>query len=53
MGSMIGSGIFRVPAETLQAAGGSVGLALSIWVLGGVLSLLGALTYAAAREAGA
>src|SRR5262245_9223808 len=46
IGTVIGSGIFRVPAETLQAAGGSAGLALSVWVLGGVLSLLGALTYA-------
>ena len=46
VGTVIGSGIFVVPAETLRESGGSAGLALSVWVVGGVLSLLGALTYA-------
>jgi len=46
IGNVIGSGIFLVPAETLRAAGGSTAAALMVWVLGGVLCLLGALTYA-------
>jgi basic amino acid/polyamine antiporter, APA family len=46
IGSVIGSGIFIVPGAVLRLTGGSVGLALSVWLLGGALSLLGALTYA-------
>jgi len=46
IGSVIGSGIFLVPGLVLRDAGGSVGLALLIWILGGALSYLGALTYA-------
>ncbi len=46
IGAVIGSGIFLVPGGVLQQTGGSVGLALLVWVIGGVLSLLGALTYA-------
>ena len=46
VGTVIGSGIFIVPAETLRLSGGSAGVALCVWILGGVLSLLGALTYA-------
>jgi amino acid transporter len=45
MGTVIGSGIFLVPGTVLQAVNKSVPLALSVWLLGGVLSLLGALTY--------
>jgi APA family basic amino acid/polyamine antiporter len=45
IGLVIGSGIFIVPAIVLRSSGGSMSLALSIWVIGGVLSLLGALTY--------
>lgn len=45
VGGVIGSGIFLVPATVLQQAGRSVGLALLIWLAGGILSLLGALTY--------
>ena len=45
IGLVIGSGIFIVPAVVLRSSGGSMTLALSIWVVGGVLSLLGALTY--------
>jgi basic amino acid/polyamine antiporter, APA family len=56
VGTVIGSGIFLVPGAVLQNSGGHVGLALMIWLLGGVLSLLGALTYgelgAANPEAG-
>lgn len=46
VGSVIGSGIFLTPGLILQKLGGSVGYSLLIWLLGGVLSLLGALTYA-------
>lgn len=46
VGSVIGSGIFRTPGPILQQVGGSVGISLLVWIVGGVLSLLGALTYA-------
>ena len=46
LGTVIGSGIFLVPGVVLRQTGGSVGLALLVWLVGGVLSLLGALTYA-------
>ncbi len=46
VGSVIGSGIFVTPGLILRQLGGSVGYSLSVWVVGGVLSLLGALTYA-------
>src|SRR5258708_37798478 len=46
VGSVIGSGIFRTPGPILRQVGGSVGLSLLVWVVGGVLSLLCALTYA-------
>ena len=45
MGTVIGSGIFLVPGAVLRAVGNSVPLALFVWLAGGVLSLLGALTY--------
>ncbi len=46
LGNVIGSGIFLIPAETLRATGGSTATALAVWVVGGILCLLGALTYA-------
>ncbi len=46
VGSVIGSGIFRTPGLILRQLDGSVGLSLLVWLAGGVLSLLGALTYA-------
>jgi APA family basic amino acid/polyamine antiporter len=46
IGTVIGSGIFIVPGAVLRQSGGSAGLALLVWLAGGVLSLLGALTYA-------
>ena len=46
IGSVIGSGIFLTPALILRQVGGSVGASLMVWMLGGLLSLLGALTYA-------
>ena len=45
VGTVIGSGIFIVPATTLQQTGGMIGPALLVWAIAGVLSLLGALTY--------
>jgi len=56
LGAVIGSGIFIVPGVVMRQVGGHVNLAMSVWVLGGVLSLLGALTFgelgAMAPEAG-
>ncbi len=46
VGSVIGSGIFLTPGLILRQVDGSIGLSLLIWLAGGVLSLLGALTYA-------
>nr|MBA3564979.1 amino acid permease [Gammaproteobacteria bacterium] len=46
IGTVIGSGIFIVPATVLRLTGGEVGPALLVWIAGGVLSILGALTYA-------
>jgi basic amino acid/polyamine antiporter, APA family len=46
IGSVIGSGIFLTPGLILRQLDGSVGLSLLVWLAGGILSLLGALTYA-------
>ena len=45
IGSVIGSGIFLVPGEVLGHTDKKVGPAMLVWLVGGVLSLLGALTY--------
>src|SRR3984957_6737123 len=45
VGTIIGSGIFLVPAEMMQAVG-SAKLVYLAWVVGGLLSFAGALTYA-------
>ncbi|WP_420126252.1 APC family permease [Longimicrobium sp.] len=45
VGLTIGSGIFRVPA-TVAAESGSVGAIALVWILGGVITLCGALTIA-------
>src|SRR5205807_961687 len=45
IGSVIGSGIFLVPGVILRQVNQSVALASLVWIAGGVLSLLGALTY--------
>jgi APA family basic amino acid/polyamine antiporter len=44
-GTVIGSGIFLVPAEMMQAAG-SASLVYLAWTVGAALSFFGALTYA-------
>src|SRR5258708_30035216 len=45
IGTVIGSGIFLVPGLVFKAVGNSLLVALSVWLVGGILSLLGALTY--------
>jgi basic amino acid/polyamine antiporter, APA family len=45
IGSVIGSGIFLVPGSVVRQVDGFIGPALAVWLVGGVLSLLGALTY--------
>ena len=45
VGTIIGSGIFLVPAEMMQAVG-SARLVYLAWIVGGLLSLAGAITYA-------
>ncbi|MFN8571551.1 MAG: amino acid permease [Gemmatimonadaceae bacterium] len=44
IGNVIGSGIFLVPSTVLKQSG-SVRVALLVWLVGGVLSLFGALAY--------
>src|ERR1700746_4112973 len=45
VGIIIGSGIFLVPRE-MMAAVGSPGTVYAVWIVGGLLSLFGAMTYA-------
>ncbi len=45
IGGVIGSGIFLVPGAIQRQVGNSVGLAMLVWIAGGLLSLVGALTY--------
>ena len=45
VGTIIGSGIFLVPTEMMQAVG-SARLVYLAWMVGGLLSFFGALTYA-------
>src|SRR5215211_8527401 len=45
IGTVIGSGIFIVPATVLRHIGGDPTISMVIWLVAGVLSLLGALTY--------
>ena len=45
VGTIIGSGIFLVPREMMQDAGSSA-LVYLAWIVGGLLSLFGAMTYA-------
>ncbi len=45
VGTIIGSGIFLVPQEMMRAVGSS-SLVYLAWIVGGLLSLFGAMTYA-------
>jgi len=45
IGTVIGSGIFLVPSEMVRRVG-SPGMVFVVWIVGGLLSLFGALTYA-------
>src|SRR5579862_6251465 len=45
VGTIIGSGIFLVPSEMMQAAG-SARLVYLAWIVGGIFSFFGAVTYA-------
>jgi basic amino acid/polyamine antiporter, APA family len=45
VGTMIGTGIFIIPAEMARAAG-TVPVVFAAWLVGGALSLFGALAYA-------
>src|ERR1700691_825105 len=45
VGTIIGSGIFLVPREMMQDVGSSA-LVYLAWIVGGLLSLFGAMTYA-------
>jgi len=45
VGTMIGTGIFLKPSE-MAAEGGSVAVVFAAWIIGGLLSLFGALSYA-------
>lgn len=46
IGTVIGSGIWLVPGTVLRNSAGDPGIALVVWLVGGVCSLLGALTFA-------
>ena len=45
VGIIIGSGIFLVPTEMMQAVG-SAKVVFLVWIVGGILSFFGAVTYA-------
>ena len=45
IGNVIGSGIFLVPSSVLAQSGESVPIATTVWLVGGVLALFGALSY--------
>src|SRR5262249_59056238 len=45
VGTVIGSGVFLVPAD-IERAVGTAGALLAVWVIGGALTLLGALSLA-------
>ncbi len=46
VGNVIGSGVFLVPALVMRQSGGSLSLSMGIWLAGGLLSLMGAMSFA-------
>ena len=46
VGCVIGAGVFFKPYAIYQATGGGPGLGILAWVIGGVVSIFGALTFA-------
>lgn len=46
IGIVIGAGIFKAPSIVANAAAGNESIMILAWVLGGVVALIGALTYA-------
>ena len=46
VGCVIGAGVFFKPYAIYQATGGAPGMGMLAWIIGGVASILGALTFA-------
>ncbi len=46
VGCVIGAGVFFKPYAIYQATGGAPGMGILAWVLGGIMSIFGALTFA-------
>ncbi|MBE6977481.1 MAG: amino acid permease [Ruminococcaceae bacterium] len=46
VGCVIGAGVFFKPYAIYQATGGAPGMGMLAWIIGGIASLLGALTFA-------
>ena len=46
VGCVIGAGVFFKPYAIYQATGGAPGLAMLSWIIGGIISIFGALTFA-------
>ena len=46
VGCVIGAGVFFKPYAIYQATGGAPGMGMLAWILGGLFSILGALTFA-------
>ncbi|MBQ6395660.1 MAG: amino acid permease [Atopobiaceae bacterium] len=46
VGCVIGAGVFFKPYAIYQATGGAPGMGILAWILGGIMSILGALTFA-------
>ncbi|MCF0149788.1 MAG: amino acid permease [Firmicutes bacterium] len=46
VGSVIGAGVFFKPYAIYNATGGAPGMGFIAWILGGLMSILGALTFA-------
>lgn len=46
IGSVIGAGVFFKPYAIYQSTGGAPGMGMLAWILGGIMSILGALTFA-------